>query len=317
MAISFNPEKVKRRSPAVLDASFFRSFTSEEVKNEVKEIPVDLIDPWTDADGNKQPFRLYTEEKLKDMANNIKENGVLNPCIVRPRSGGRYQLIAGHNRTRAACMAQLKTIPCIIRDVNDDTAELYMIDSNLFQREEILPSEQAEAYARKLKIYRRMGHRTDLTGKESVSAAQRVADEAGDSARNVQRYARLIRLNPSLLNLVDEGNIPITVGSELANLSDEDQSQLYGVLKETGKKKVSIAQAEAIKKQISSHGAGLTADAFKQVLAAGAEKAGKSFTLSLPTGNLTPEIRRQLRKDEKLKQLLVQTIEHYLEENDK
>lgn len=312
MAVVFHPENMQRRSQATLDASFLHSFTGNEGKKIIREIPVDQIDPWTDAEGNQQPFRLYTAEKLKDMAENIKENGILNPCMVRPRDG-RYQLIAGHNRTKAAVLAQLRTIPCMVLDVDDDTAELYMIDSNLFQREVILPSERAIAYARKLKIYRRMGHRTDLTGEEPVSAAQRVADEAGDSARNVQRYARLARLTPALLNLVDEGHIPVTVGSELANLSDEDQIRLYGVLHETGKKKISIAQAEAIKHEIAAHGAGLTAGAIKDVLAAGAEKAGKTFTVSLPTGNLTPEIRRLLRKDEALKQLLVQTIERYFE----
>lgn len=314
MGVAFNPAQVRRKPPAALDVAFLNAFTdSKSTEDEIREIPIDQIDPWTDAEGNCQPFRLYSEEKLKDMADNIRENGILNPCIVRPRNG-RYQLIAGHNRTQAAQMAKLRTIPCIVRDVDDDTAELYMIDSNLFQREQILPSERAMAYTRKLSIYRRQGRRTDLTGEEPVRAAQRVAKEAGDSARNVQRYARLTKLKPELLDLVDEGSIPVTVGSEMANLCEEDQDCLHETLKATGRKKVSIAQAEALKEAISIHGSGLSQAEMQQVLASRTEKAGRMLTVSIPVEGFDKKMCKQLKKDETLRQLLLETIQHYLEE---
>lgn len=317
MGLAFNPAQVRRKPPAALDVAFLNAFTdSKSTEDEIREIPIDQIDPWTDAEGNRQPFRLYSEEKLKDMADNIRENGVLNPCIVRPRNG-RYQLIAGHNRTRAAQMAQLRTMPCIIRDVDDDTAELYMIDSNLFQREQILPSERAMAYTRKLAIYQRRGRRTDLTGEEPVTAAQRVAEEAGDSARNVWRYARLAKLKPELLELVDEGGIPITVGSEMAKLCEADQDCLHETLKVTGRKKVSIAQAEALKEAIAVHGSGLSQAEMQRVLTSRTDKVGKTLTVSIPAEGFDAKTCKQLKKDETLRQILLETIQHYLEEHKK
>lgn len=250
MGISFNPEKVRRKGQPKLDSSVFASFTQDPLET-VREISVNQIDPWTDGDGGGQPFRLYEKEKLNDMVTNVREHGILNPCIVRPRNG-RYQLIAGHNRTAAAKLAGLSVIPCIIKDVDDDQAALYMIDSNLFQRERILPSERARAYEMKLAIYRRRGERTDLLDAEPVNAAQRVAEEMGDSARSVQRYARLTKLTPELLELVDQGCIPITVGSKIAGFREEDQMKLQKALEDSKSKKISIAQVEEVKKAIEA-----------------------------------------------------------------
>lgn len=311
MAVSFNPGKVKRRGQQTLDSALFTQSPEETIKL----IRRDQIDAWTDAGGHGQPFRLYPQEKLEELAQNVRENGILNPCIVRPRNG-RYQLLAGHNRVAAAGLAGLDEVPCIVKDVDNDTAELYMIDTNLYQREKILPSERAAAYAMKLEIYRRKGRRTDLTGEEHVAAAQRVAEEAGDSARSVQRYARLTKLLPELLELVDEGKIPVTVGSEIAGMKAEDQQCLRQAMREAKRDKLSLTQAAGIRAAASEDD--LDAETVKEILS-GQKKAtptnptSRTLMLSVPVSDISEAQWKTLKKDPDLQRLLLETVLGYIE----
>lgn len=320
MGVSFDPAKVKRRNQTELHGSAILSAFSQSTAEGVMEIALDRLDPWTTADGEGQPFRLYPADKLRDMAENIREHGVLNPCIVRPLNG-RYQLLAGHNRTAAARLAGLETVPCIVKDVDDETAVLYMIDSNLFQREQILPSERAKAYAMKLEIYRRRGRRTDLTGESGVDAAQRVAEEVGDSARSVQRYARLTRLMPQLLELVDEGKIPVTAGSEVAALNADDQVNVFQAVAEEKKGRLSLAQAEEIRTAAAETDRLSVAAARRILRGAEEQPERKKLTLVIPAAELSPleskRLKRLLKEDPALQQLLLETVLDYMRRDER
>ena len=181
-------------------------FSTEESRADaqrerVVELPLAELHPFKD-----HPFKVVDDEKMQDTAQSIREHGVLVPAIVRPREEGGYEIVAGHRRHFASQIAGLDTMPAIIRDLDDDAATIIMVDSNL-QRETLLPSERAWAYKMKLDAMKRQGRRTDLTcgqvGHKSEKSVMRVADEAGESVKQVQRFIRLTELIPPLLDMVD------------------------------------------------------------------------------------------------------------------
>ena len=305
--VGFDPGKVRRKMP-VEPPSLSALFQPGE--GTVVQLPVDQLEPWRDEDGKRQPFRLYPSEKMEDLAQNIRENGVINPCIVRPWNG-KYQILAGHNRTEAAKLAGLTRIPCIVKEVDDDLAALYMVDSNLYQREQILPSERASAYELKMRVYRRRGYRTDVSGEETLNAAQRVAEEAGDSARSVNRYVRLLHLHPDLLDMVDEGRIPVTAGYDVAGLEQEDQKRLLTAMDMAKKSKLSKAQAEEITDAVQRQGQ-LQTEAAIEILKTGSGSTEPMMRFSIPAATIPKKDRRRLKNDPKLQELLLQTVEFYL-----
>lgn len=307
MGMPFNPDKVRRKVP-VEPPSLSALFQPGE--GTVVQLPVDQLEPWRDEDGKRQPFRLYPSEKMEDLAQNIRENGVINPCIVRPWNG-KYQILAGHNRTEAAKLAGLTRIPCIVKEVDDDLAALYMVDSNLYQREQILPSERASAYELKMRVYRRKGYRSDLAGEEPISAAQRVAEEAGDSARSVNRYVRLLRLSPELLDMVDQGKIPVTAGYDVAGLEKADQKRLLTAMDAAKKSKLSKAQADEITDAVQREGQ-LHTEAAIEILKASSGSTEPMMRFSIPAATIPKKDRRRLKNDPKLQELLLQTVEFYL-----
>lgn len=306
MGVRFDPGKVRRKGQG--NPSLAALFQPGE--GAIIQIPVDQIDPWRDEDGSLQPFHLYPPERMQELAENIKENGVITPCIVRPRNG-RYQLIAGHNRTEAAKIAGLNVVPCMVKDVDDDMAAFMMVDSNLYQREEILPSERARAYELKMRIYRRRGYRCDLTGEERITAAQRVAEEAGDSARSVNRYARLTHLTPELLEMVDEGKIPVTAGSQIAGLEEADQNRVYEVMQQVNKSRISHAQAEAIAETAKREGR-VDPETVAEILQEPRMNTEPTMSLSIPAVEIPKQERKRLRRDPVLRQMLLETVLGYL-----
>ena len=170
----------------------------------VVDIPLDELHPF-----RNHPFKVRDDADMEKTVESIQEFGVLQPAIVRPDRDGGYEILSGHRRHHACQIAGIQTLPCIVRDLDDDAATILMVDSNL-QREEILPSERAWAFKMKLDAMKRQGERRDLTcgqighkldGKKSRDI---LAEEVGDSARNVQRYIRLTNLDPELLQLVDD-----------------------------------------------------------------------------------------------------------------
>ena len=210
-------------------------FTSQSERDNatlegVTEIQLALIDPFPG-----HPFHVKDDEEMERLAESIAENGVLVPLTVRASGAERYELVSGHRRKRAAELAGLASVPCIVRDMGDDEAVIAMVDSNL-QREAILPSERAFAYSMRLEAMKRQGQRTDLT---SAQVAQKssgrwsrdiLAEELGVSKDKVQRFIRLTRLIPELLALVDEGRMKMLPAVEVSHLSEEEQAWLFDAM---------------------------------------------------------------------------------------
>ncbi|WP_417073328.1 ParB/RepB/Spo0J family partition protein [Hominenteromicrobium sp.] len=209
-----------------MSAFVFSEDLEVEMKDTIKEIPLGELHPFPD-----HPFGVRDDEAMAQTVESIKEYGVLVPAIARPRENGGYEIIAGHRRKHACEIAGLKTMPVIVRDIDRNTATIVMVDSNL-QRENILPSERAKAYKMKLEAIKRQGARTDLTctqvGHKSngTKSIQKVADEAGESRTQVQRYIRLNELQPELQHLVDEGKIGMTPAVEISYLKPDEQKML-------------------------------------------------------------------------------------------
>ncbi len=184
------------------------------------------------------PFRVLDDEKMEETTESIGKYGVLVPGIVRPREGGGYEIIAGHRRKRGSEKAGLDTMPVIVRNYTDDEATIIMVDSNI-QREDILPSEKAKAYAMK---YEAMKHQ----GSKGGSTLDEVGEAAGESGKTVQRYVWLARLSDELLGMVDAKKIGIAQGVDISFLSEEQQQYVTVILQETCAS-VSSAQAAKLK----------------------------------------------------------------------
>ena len=190
------------------------------------------------------PFRVLDDEKMQETVDSIKKYGVLMPGIVRPRSEGGYEVVAGHRRWRACELAGLEEMPVLIRDMDDDTATVIMVDTNI-QREDILPSEKAFAYKMKYLALKHQGSKGDKL------TAVMVGEAAGESGRTVQRYIRLAGLMQGLLEYVDLGKIAMVVGEKLSYLSLEEQTWLMGAIESCGVFP-SKTQAEQMKESSSA-----------------------------------------------------------------
>ena len=198
------------------------------------------------------PFSIRDDDSMKETVESVKEYGILTPAIARPRADGGYELLSGHRRKRACELAGLDTMPVIVRDLDMDTAIIFMVDSNI-QRENILPSEKAKALKMKLGAIKRQGARHDLTctqvghkleGKKSI---QVIADEAGESRSQVQRYIRLTELSPPLQQMVDDKKIAITPAVEISYLKPEEQELLVETIS-SEQATPSLSQAQRMKK---------------------------------------------------------------------
>ena len=191
----------------------------EEQLSKIRDIPLELIDDFPD-----HPFKVRDDEDMMQLVESVKERGVITPATVRQKEDGRYELVSGHRRKRACELAGFETLRSEIVDLNRDEATILMVESN-FQRSEILPSEKAFAYKMRLEAMKRQGERTDLTSRpvgNKLSVTQ-VADEVGDSERQIHRYVRLTNLVPKLLEFVDEGRIKMRPAVELSYLDEDCQ----------------------------------------------------------------------------------------------
>ena len=217
----------------------------EERLEKIQEIPLSELHPF-----KNHPFKVKDDEAMLETADSIKQYGVLVPAIARPDPEGGYELVAGHRRHRASELAEKETMPVIVRDLDDDAATIIMVDSNL-QRESLLPSERAFAYKMKLEAVKHQGARTDLTsrqvGEKSQTSIQKVADQAGESQRQVQRFIRLAELIPELLDMVDERKIALNPAYELSFLKKEEQVQLLDAM-DSEQATPSLSQAQRLKK---------------------------------------------------------------------
>jgi len=196
------------------------------------------------------PFQVRDDEEMRETIQSVKEYGVIVPAIVRPREEGGYEIVAGHRRKYACEQAGLDTMPVLIRNLDRDAATIIMVDSNL-QRENILPSERAKAYKMKLEAIKRQGARNDLTsdqvGQKSKWSIEQIAEQAGESKSQVQRYIRLNELSPELLQMVDEKKIAFNPAYELSFLKPEEQQMLVTTI-DYEQATPSLSQAQRMKK---------------------------------------------------------------------
>ena len=225
-------------------------FSSEQERQEAKLEKIQIL-PLTELHPfRNHPFQVRDDDEMDKMVDSIKEYGVMTPAIVRPRKDGGYEIVAGHRRCHASQRAGVETMPCIVRDMDDDTAIILMVDSNC-QREHILPSEKAKAYEMKLEAIRRKAGRPSKENSRQLvgnfETADVVGKESGESGRQVQRFIRLTNLIPKLLDMVDEKKISFNPAVELSYLDESQQRDFLEAMEDT-QNAPSLSQAQQLKK---------------------------------------------------------------------
>ena len=211
-------------------------FSTDESRAEAQLEKVVMLNPADISDFPNHPFKVKQDEAMAEMADSVKQYGVLVPALVRPKADGGYEMVAGHRRKCAATLAGITEMPCIVRNLTDDEATIIMVDSNL-QRETILPSEKAFAYKMKLEAIKRQAGRPSKENSvpvgqnfEGKTSRELLADKSPDSNTQIQRYIRLTELIPPMLDMMDNGKIAFRPAVELSYLSKEQQQSLYDMM---------------------------------------------------------------------------------------
>ena len=214
---------------------------------EIKPTQISELKPFSD-----QPFKVVDDDNMTELVESIKLSGILSPIIARPHPEGGYEILSGHRRVRACEIAGIKEVPVVVKDLDDDTAIILLVDSNL-QREHILPSEKAKAYQMKLEAMKRQGERTDLTSdqfgrKSGIESREILAEQVGESKNQISRYVRLTELVDKLLDMVDNKSIAMNAAVELSYLGSKAQNEVLEVI-ESEDTAPSIAQAKKMRKE--------------------------------------------------------------------
>lgn len=229
--------------------SYDSIFQNDEQRNseEIKPVPLSELKPF-----EQQPFKVLLDESMEELVDSIKQSGVLTPVIARPHKDGGYEILSGHRRVKACELAGITEIPVVVKNLDDDTATILLVDSNL-QREHILPSEKAFAYQMKLEAMKRQGARTDLTSAqigqklENKVSKDILAEQVGESRNQIQRYIRLTNLIDPILQMVDNNQIAMNAAVELSYLGSKEQAAVMQSI-EKEDTSPSIAQAKKIRK---------------------------------------------------------------------
>ena len=252
----------------------------QEPNEQVQQIPLSEIRPF-----KNHPFKVTDDELMQQTIDSIMQVGVLNPAIIRPAPEGGYEMVSGHRRLHAADLAGLKTIPAIVRNLDDDEAVILMVDSNL-QRETISPMERAQAYKMKLEALKHQGKRVDLTCDQvghkldSKKSIQKVAEDAGESKTQVQRYIRLTELLPEVQKKVDSKEIAFSPAVELSYLTHDEQKQFLDAM-DYSQNTPSLSQAQRLKK-LSREGK-CTKEAMRSIMSEEKKEEQERITLSSDT----------------------------------
>ncbi len=278
-------------------------FSTQEQRDNAKlekivDIKIDCID-----DFPNHPFKIIDNEEMEQMKESIADNGVLIPALVRPKPDGRYEMISGHRRKFASQLALKETMPCIVRELSDDEAIIIMVDSNM-QREEILPSEKAFAYKMKLDAMKHQG----VTSRQAVGkleSAEVLGQKVGDSGRQVQRYIRLTKLIPELLDKVDTKEIAFNPAVELSYLAEEEQYALLDCI-EYNDATPSHAQAIVMKK-LSQEGS-LNEEKIDDILSQ--EKPNQIPKMKFSEERIRSVLPKNVEND-KIEDFVVKAIEYY------
>ena len=271
----------RRPPPAALAFSGGDATVPKQKPNEqVQQIPLSEIRPF-----KNHPFKVTDDELMQQTIDSIMQVGVLNPAIIRPAPEGGYEMVAGHRRLHAADLAGLKTIPAIVRNLDDDEAVILMVDSNL-QRETISPMERAQAYKMKLEALKHQGKRVDLEGKSTSTqiaqklSVEKVAAEAGTSRDQVRRYIRLTELLPEVQKKVDSKEIAFSPAVELSYLTRDEQKQFLDAM-DYSQNTPSLSQAQRLKK-LSREGK-CTKEAMRSIMSEEKKEEQERITLSSDT----------------------------------
>lgn len=252
----------------------------QKPNEQVQQIPLSEIRPF-----KNHPFKVTDDELMQQTIDSIMQVGVLNPAIIRPAPEGGYEMVAGHRRLHAADLAGLKTIPAIVRNLDDDEAVILMVDSNL-QREAISPMERAQAYKMKLEALKHQGKRVDLEGKSTSTqiaqklSVEKVAAEAGTSRDQVRRYIRLTELLPEVQKKVDSKEIAFSPAVELSYLTHDEQKQFLDAM-DYSQNTPSLSQAQRLKK-LSREGK-CTKEAMRSIMSEEKKEEQERITLSSDT----------------------------------
>lgn len=252
----------------------------QKPNEQVQQIPLSEIRPF-----KNHPFKVTDDELMQQTIDSIMQVGVLNPAIIRPAPEGGYEMVAGHRRLHAADLAGLKTIPAIVRNLDDDEAVILMVDSNL-QRETISPMERAQAYKMKLEALKHQGKRVDLEGKSTSTqiaqklSVEKVAAEAGTSRDQVRRYIRLTELLPEVQKKVDSKEIAFSPAVDLSYLTRDEQKQFLDAM-DYSQNTPSLSQAQRLKK-LSREGK-CTKEAMRSIMSEEKKEEQERITLSSDT----------------------------------
>ena len=289
-------------------------FSSEQERQDAKLEKIQIL-PLTELHPfRNHPFQVRDDDEMDKMVDSIKEYGVMTPAIVRPRKDGGYEIVAGHRRCHASQRAGVETMPCIVRDMDDDTAIILMVDSNC-QREHILPSEKAKAYQMKLEaINRKLGR----PSKENVRqlgahfsgnrSTQIIGETAGDSSRQVERFIRLNKLTPELMKMVDDGKLKATPAVELSYLTPEEQEDFLSYMESEGCTP-SLSQAQKLKE--ASKESVLTSEKIQHIMAAKPPSVKpRDPQLMIPVAKVERYFPKGFTSDQ-MQQVIVKLLENY------
>ena len=284
-------------------------FSSEQDRQDAKLEKIQIL-PLTELHPfRNHPFQVRDDDEMDKMVDSVKEYGVMTPAIVRPRKDGGYEIVAGHRRCHASQRAGVETMPCIVRDMDDDTAIILMVDSNC-QREHILPSEKAKAYEMKLAAIKRQGQRRDLTSGQVVQklSVQEVADGSGEGYKTVQRFIRLNKLTPELMQMVDDGKLKTTPAVELSYLTPEEQGDFLSYMESEGCTP-SLSQAQKLKE--ASKESVLTSEKIQHIMAAKPPSVKpRDPQLMIPVAKVERYFPKGFTSDQ-MQQVIVKLLENY------
>ncbi len=290
---------------------FLSLCNGKDILNIEKAIPIPLEKLF---DFPNHPFQVNDDKEMENMVETVKTGGIIMPLVVRQRDDGNYEIISGHRRKRASQLANLKEVPCIIRDLSDDEATIIMVDSNM-QRTKILPSEKAFAYKMKLEAEKHQGQRTDLTSCQvgtKLRADEKLAENSEDSARQIQRYIRLTELIPELLKLVDEERIAFSPAVDLSYLTEDEQYVILNIY-DYDEKTPNVSQARHLK-MLSQEGK-LTADKIEEIM--GEQKPNQVEKFKLNKERIQKILPKNIQTEKQAEDFIVKCIEEHNEREEK
>ena len=286
-------------------------FSSEQERQDAKLEKIQIL-PLTELHPfRNHPFQVRDDDEMDKMVDSVKEYGVMTPAIVRPRKDGGYEIVAGHRRCHASQRAGVETMPCIVRDMDDDTAIILMVDSNC-QREHILPSEKAKAYQMKLEAVKRKAGRPSKNNSAQVGpnlwASEKVAADAGESRSQVKRFIALNNLTPALMQMVDEGRLKTTPVVELSYLTPEEQEDFLSYMESEGCTP-SLSQAQKLKE--ASKESVLTPEKIQHIMAAKPPSVKpRDPQLMIPVAKVERYFPKGFTSDQ-MQQVIVKLLENY------